>query len=382
MEKITLRPESSEPASSVKLIIPFTTYLKAIGVALLVAVGLKLVPLFFLLYFAILMAVTLDPAVLWLTRRKVPSGLALAMVSGLVILAVASFFYMVLPPLIAQAGLVAKQWPEIQAGILSKLSHETSNGPLGPLRRDLLEQVNQKSSGLPIPDILSHAVAIGGSALGGISEFVIFLILGIYFLAQGRVARDWILDFFSGQTREKLKQTCVESGQVVFAYVAGQVITSLLVVVFAFTLFTILKVPAALMLAIVAGVFDILPIVGFFLSVGPAVLLALTVSGKTALIVVIAYFVYHQIESYVIAPWIYGSRMKLSSLVVLLAVLAGGMLGGVFGAIAILPIVAIYPLIERIWFKDYLGEDVIRRHQKLEHSKEEARVGPKDSAIP
>jgi predicted PurR-regulated permease PerM len=148
--------------------------------------------------------------------------------------------------------------------------------------------------------------------------------------------------------------------------VLGQVITSLLSFFYVLGLLTVLKVPAALLLAVLAGLFDVLPVLGFFLAVVPAMLFALKVSEPTALIVFAGYIAYHAIENYFIVPAVYGSRLRISTFVVLLSLLAAGLLAGIEGAIAALPIVASYPIIEKIWLRRYVGETTLKEHARIE----------------
>jgi predicted PurR-regulated permease PerM len=74
---------------------------------------------------------------------------------------------------------------------------------------------------------------------------------------------------------------------------------------------------------------------------------------------------YHFVESYFIVPRVYGKQMRLSTLTVLLAIMVGGTLQGVAGAILILPFVAAYPIVERLWLRDKLPEDTVARHEEL-----------------
>jgi predicted PurR-regulated permease PerM len=128
---------------------------------------------------------------------------------------------------------------------------------------------------------------------------------------------------------------------------------------------TIFHVPAAIPLALFAGLCDVVPMVGIVIAVAPAFVLALATSKLAALVIFLAYMLYHQFENYVIAPRVYGSRLRLSTLTVLLALIMGGALFGLMGAILILPVVAAYPTIERIWLADYLGKQVIADHGAL-----------------
>ena len=94
--------------------------------------------------------------------------------------------------------------------------------------------------------------------------------------------------------------------------------------------------------------------------------MALTVSSSTALIVLGLYAAYHLVENYLISPWAYGDRLKLSNVAVILAFAVGAELAGVIGALIALPVAAAYPSIERIWLRDTLPEDTVAEHKAIE----------------
>jgi predicted PurR-regulated permease PerM len=126
-----------------------------------------------------------------------------------------------------------------------------------------------------------------------------------------------------------------------------------------------LGVPAALLLAVIAGVSDFLPVIGFILGAFPTILLALTVSGTTALLAAGFYVAYNTVENYILSPWAYGGRLKLSNVAVILAFVIGGEVAGVIGALIALPVAAAYPAIEKIWLRERLPDETIREHQQL-----------------
>ena len=189
------------------------------------------------------------------------------------------------------------------------------------------------------------------------------IVFAIYFMVDGPRALRWGVVFFPDKQRPKINAALEEGGDLVIAYVVGQFITSALCAGYVFLILSILHVPMALLLAVAAGVFDILPIVGFFLSVLPAMAMGLTVSVKTALLILVLYGVYHLVENYFIVPKVYGDKLRLSTLVVLLAITAAGVLAGVTGAIIVLPLVAAYPVFERLWLAPQLPPDAIAEHQ-------------------
>jgi predicted PurR-regulated permease PerM len=176
---------------------------------------------------------------------------------------------------------------------------------------------------------------------------------------------EWLMAFVPEDKRPKMRRTLQAARDTAFSYIVGNALTSLITAVVTFAALVALKVPAALVLAIIAGLFDFIPVVGFLLSLAITAVLAATVSTATVVAVVAFYFVFNAIENYFIMPKIYGRGLELSSLAVLLAVAVGGQLGGVMGALLALPIAAIYPIVERIWLREHLNDDTVEIHKRL-----------------
>jgi predicted PurR-regulated permease PerM len=108
------------------------------------------------------------------------------------------------------------------------------------------------------------------------------------------------------------------------------------------------------------------PTTGDVTSYAAPYALKLAQSTTTALLVVAAYVVYNIVESYLISPWAYGNRLKLSNVAIILAFAAGAEIAGVIGALIALPFAAIYPSIERIWLRGKLADDTVREHKAIE----------------
>ena len=115
---------------------------------------------------------------------------------------------------------------------------------------------------------------------------------------------------------------------VVGGYMRGQALTSLCIGLFSYALLTVLGVPAALPLAVLAAFADLIPLVGGVLATAPSVLFALTVGPIQAVIVLVAFVIYQQMESSLLAPRIYGKSLRLSPIAVTVAILVGGRLLG------------------------------------------------------
>ncbi len=344
-----------EKNSKVELHIPMATFGKVLGLALVVYGTIVLSPLFMTLFLAVMLAVTLYPLLEYLRRRKLPSWVGVTIVVGGFLATTMVFFVVVLPPLLAQTGAIIGNLPALRQSLLDQVTSNPS-----------IHSMAEKAVGaIAAPDatkLLAPLVSVGAVAASGVAQLLLVMIFTVYLLVDGPRTTRWILAFFGSERRAKLTATTDEISKVVSAYVAGQIITSLICGVYTFAVLLLLKVPAALPLAFLAGVFDVLPVLGFFLAAIPAVLLALTVSPVTALLVVALYVAYHGVENYFLVPKIYGSRLRLSDLVVLVSLLAAGSVAGVLGAISVLPLVASYPIIERIWLVGYLGRGVVSKH--------------------
>jgi predicted PurR-regulated permease PerM len=149
------------------------------------------------------------------------------------------------------------------------------------------------------------------------------------------------------------------------AYIVANFVTSVLAGLYTFAWLAALGVPAALVLAVLAFVCDFIPILGFFIACAPAMVMAATKSVTLALAMIPIYGGYHLVENYFIGPKIYGGRLRLSNVAVLVAFAIGAELGGVVGALLAMPIAATYPTIERLWLRDQLGDDVVAEHEAV-----------------
>jgi predicted PurR-regulated permease PerM len=342
----------------VELHIPWITFVK-IGVVVVIAfAAMMLWSLLLLIFLALFLAVTLHAFVDWLDGKGVKHWASLLIVVGGLLGLLGMTASLIVPLLIEQGGTFAKNLPALQAEAMSQL-------PVSSPIRESFERLIDSTKWEEMGAGMGHLMSAGGIALGGVLQVLLLLVIAIYLLIDGQKTFEWFLAFFSPLKRAKLRLTADEISKVIFGYVSGQVITSVLVTISSFIVLQVLNVPGALMLAIIAGFFDILPILGFFIALAPAFLLALSVSPQTAGMVLGAYLLIQLIENYLVVPLIYGKRLRVSTLTVLLGLLGGALLAGIPGAVAALPVIASYAAIERIWLKPFLRDGVSEKHDLL-----------------
>jgi predicted PurR-regulated permease PerM len=341
-------------AEPVDLRIPFTTLLKVALTLLLCVCVIKLWPVIVMIIVAILLAVMFDPLVVFAERHRVRRGFAVIVIALLLFGLIVLFATVLAPMMTSQIGDITKQLPRLEQTVASRF----------PSTAPYLRTLHGGAS----PEFktwLTRGLLVGKYAIEGITAGIFVMVLALYLLLEGRTAFEWLISLAPKNKRPRWRETAIEMSGVVLAYMRGQVITCFICAGWAYLVLLLLHIPAALPLALIAFVADLVPVVGTIAMTVPAVLLAITVSPLKALLVLAGYLLYHFVESYFIVPRVYGKQMRLSTLTVLLAIMIGGVLQGAAGAILILPFVAAYPIVERLWLRDQLPEDTVERHEEL-----------------
>jgi predicted PurR-regulated permease PerM len=345
-----------QPQRRISVVVPWRTIFKLLAAALLVWLWLKLVQVVLVLVVAVLLAVTLDPVVSRLQRRM-PRWAATLLVGFAIVVVVSGFLWMTWSSLSSQAAYVMSHFDQFQRDLTRKLPGWMQTAIGG----DNLEELESR--------LASYAVGFAQSVVSAIVVTLLGFILMLYFLVEGEETRDWLMAFVPAQHRPRVRQTLVECERVIFAYVAGNIVTSLFATAVVGVSMALLKVPAALLLAVLAGVCDFVPVIGFITASVPAVLLGFAVSTNTGLLVALVFIAYHTAENYVIGPWAYGDRLKLSNVAVVVAFVVGAEVAGVIGALIALPVAAAYPAIERIWLREKLPDETVKEHRAIERRK-------------
>jgi predicted PurR-regulated permease PerM len=183
--------------------------------------------------------------------------------------------------------------------------------------------------------------------LSGVTGVQTVAVLTIYLLIDGPRVGMGLMRLLPRSERLPARQMLAEIAVQVGGYMRGQLVTSVLAGLFSFVLLAALRVPEPLALAFLMAVADTVPMVGPLIGTVPAVLMALTRGGPTAAGVGIAYLLYHQLESHVIVPRVYGNTLKLAPSVVVIAILIGATLMGILGALLALPVAAAVPVVLR-----------------------------------
>ena len=266
---------------------------------------------------SIIMAIALDPAVRWLERKRMSRS-----VGSVVVVLLVSAVLM---------AMIAASWMTLRDQ--SQLIFQRLTETFDQLRASLpiLEHVVSSGGQGGTDGLSAYAIGFARSATTAAGMIVLALALTVYLLIEWKRTLEWIMAFVPERHRTKVRRTLDEARVIVFRYAVGNAMASAITGIVTYAVLAWLGVPAALMLAVISGLLNFIPVIGFILSSVLAALLAATVSANVLLLVVAFYLVFNVIESYLITPKVFGYEMELSNLAVLVAVIVGAELGGADG---------------------------------------------------
>jgi predicted PurR-regulated permease PerM len=284
---------------------------------------------------ALFLAIGLEPAVSVLTRRWLPRWAAVltVMVAGLAV--VGGFLTAAIPPLVRQATQFIAQTPTM----LTRL--QSHNSLLGQLnnRFHLQQRLQQIFSG-DASGLVNGLLGAGQVVFGALASGLILLVLTVYFVVDLPRIRATLYRLVPHSRRPR----AILLGDEIFAkvggYVLGNLLISLVAGILTFIFLTIFGVPYALLLSIFVAILDLLPVIGSTIAGVGVCLVALSVSLPVCLATAGFFVVYRLVEDYLLVPRIIGRAVKVPALVTVVAVLLGGALLGIVGALVAIPVAA------------------------------------------
>jgi predicted PurR-regulated permease PerM len=298
-----------------------------------------------------LLVYLLGPLVERLARFGVPRFLAVLLVFALAIAVVAGVGTLALTPLIQQLRLFVEDLPTILAGLRSSLLQAYTDLSLPAEARDfidgLLDGAGAGIGGLDIGVIISPLVNSLMSVVSTITAYAI-LPAWLFFVLKDRVRlADSLERSLPVMWRGDVFAILAISNRVFGNWIRGQIFLGAVVGVASYVGLMVLSVLVdpvfaryAVLLAIIAGVFELVPFIGPILAAIPAVLIGLTIGPQGFLAAFLLYLGIQQLENNVLVPKIQGDAVELHPSAVMFALVIGASLGGIIGAIISLPIAA------------------------------------------
>ena len=284
---------------------------------------------------AMFIAVGLDPLVSWLTRKGWPRWAAVVVVLFAVAAVIGIFLATAIPPLTAQTTALVQKVPTYVKEL------QNHNSELGKLNDKY--QIQSKVTTL----LQSKGSSLAGGVLGAgelvlstFSELLGVIVLTIYFLAGLPSIKLFFYRLIPHSRRPRVILITDQITVKVGGYVLGNVLTSAIAGLGTFIWMVIFGIPYPALLGLLVAILDLIPVVGSTVGGFIVTLVALTVSLPVAVATLAFYVVYRLAEDYLIVPRIMGRTVQVPAVVSLVAVLLGGVLLGIVGALIAIPVAA------------------------------------------
>lgn len=269
-----------------------------------------------------------------------------------------------IPMVQRQLTTLIAEWPHYWRDATNMVSTWLQDDRLSGLKSQL-DQFNQQLSDSSSAAVSSFAQSTV-SSVGGIVSRVVSIAVGVitapfilfYLLRDGHQLPDYLAKILPIKHRQSAKHLLVEMNRQVSNYVRGQLIVAFIVAMLFYVGFLIVGLRFALLLGIVAGVLNLVPYLGSFLAMVPAVVVAAFVSPWMLVKVLIVFIVEQTLEGRVISPFVLGSSLKIHPLTIIFILLISGKAFGVLGVILGIPGYAVIRVVATEsfqWYRQFVG---------------------------
>jgi predicted PurR-regulated permease PerM len=310
-------------AGIIEMIITARDVLVLIGVALFLAIGL-------------------EPAVSVMARYKLPRWAAVITVLVGILAIVGGFLAAAIPPLAHQGSQFLTQAPTL---IPQVLHHNPLLARLDE-HIHLTQRLQQAFSG-DASGVLNGLLGAGQIVFSALTSTLIVIVLTAYFVADLPRIRTTLYRLVPHSRRARAILLGDDIFAKVGAYVLGNLVISLIAGVLTYAALTILRVPYPLLLSILVAILDLVPVIGSTLAGVVVCLVALSVSLPVCLATIGFFLLYRLLEDYLLVPRLIGRAVKVPALITVVAVLLGGALLGIIGALVAIPTAAALLLLTR-----------------------------------
>lgn len=305
-------------------------------------------------FLALFLAAALNPLVNRLQRRYIKRSIAILLTYVGLLVAVVGPATLALPLLITQIRALIDFVTDLsqhQGGVIGSLEAIANRYGLGGLTDALGEQLSElpeRLAGLAESFLLS-----AGGFLVGAADFVValiaILVIAFFLLLDGERFIDAGLRLFDEPRRPRIRRIFSRSARAVSGYITGNLTISLICGVSVFVVLLLLGMPYAVALALIVAVLDLIPYIGAPLGGGLLVIIGLFTDPFDSLVLLAYFVVYKLVEDNIFTPVIYSRSIRLHPLAIFVAILAGGALYGILGALLAIPVAEIARIIGAEW---------------------------------
>lgn len=340
--------------------VTYTTFLRAVLIILLLLFLYAVKDVLLLIFVAIVIASGLDPVIDWLQKKRIPRGLSSLFLFLILIGLISLIIYLLVPPLVEQTQQLIDVLPNYFQMVFEKVSELTgySQAESVDKAKEILTSFEDKIGGA--------ATSVYGwisGLFGGILSVVLIFVLSFYFIVEENSFKKFIRSMVPFRHRPYVEDLVGRMQVQVGKWLRGQLLLGVIVGVVIYIGLSLMGVKYALVLALLAGLLEVVPYIGPVISAIPAVLIAFAQSPVLALLVIILFFVVQQLENHLLVPKIMQKVVGLNPLVIILVILVAVKLAGILGAIIAVPAATLISVFLRDLFeeRDKKDEDKLKK---------------------
>jgi predicted PurR-regulated permease PerM len=320
---------------------------------------IKVMPIYFPIILAMILAFILNPLVNYITsirfgakKRHIGRGISVICAFLILILFLSLVGTFVLLPFIHEFDKFIIDLPNLISKIQNiaiKIQQRAQLLDLPANINTFIEQAITSAASFSA-DLAKRILQAAFGFASSIVELVVVPVLAYYFLKDWSLLKDKIVSLFTVESRERVRKIIEEMSLVISAYIRGQVIISIIIGIFVFSGMYLLGVDYPLVLGLLAACTESIPIIGPIVGSVPAIMLAYLISPTLAFKVIIFYILVQFIENQIVVPNIMGHTIDLHPVVIIISLLIGGQLWGIIGMMLAVPAAALLRvLIKQLW---------------------------------
>lgn len=298
---------------------------------------------------SVVLASAIEPLVSWMVERGIARTLAVILIYLVVFLLGVGLVYALLPPLLSDFQGLAQTLPE-RLQTLSDYA-QNSNIPFtldlaGTLSLQDLTSLFESQVG-----VTTGALKTASALFGGLFSFVLIVVISFYLAVQDDGVENVLRVVTPAQHERYVLDLWKRSRRKIGLWMQGQIFLGIFMAIFVFLGLSLIGIKYALLLALLAGIFEIIPYFGPILSATPAVLLGFIQDPITGLIVLGFYIIMQQFENHLLYPLVVKKMVGVPALLVIIAMIVGGKLAGFLGILIAVPVAAVLMELVSDWEK-------------------------------
>ncbi len=288
------------------------------------------------LLISILLAAIMDPIVDWFEKKRIPRSITVMLLYVVIFLILGVLLFAIIPPMIDEVRGVANNFGILWKKIVSSFDALRSISARFGLETSFQNSIDALSDGLT--GSFANLFSTISGVLSGIVSFFITLVISYFLVVEKTAIKDIVNSLVPKRHHEYVGNMLVKMQHKVGQWLLGQALLMLFIGVLSYAGLLVFDVKYALLLAVLAGLFEIVPYLGPVVAAVPAVFFAAADSPTKGLLIIVYYLLIQRLEHMVLVPKIMQKTTGLNPILAIVALVVGFTVGGIAGGLLAIPV--------------------------------------------